>query len=928
MLENERRLRTLIDAMPDFVCFLDIDGRWLEINRYGRELLNLQEHDIRGKSQAQVEAEYPLLAVLIQADEASDEQLLPVEKRIPRLDGTEAVFDVLRVPVFQDDGTVEGLLVVGRDTTERHAMIQDLLEKEALYSSIMEGSPIAISLNQAGNVVVLNDATLEMLGVKPGENLLGRSIVEFMHPDFIAKMQANAHVKGRREYAEEWIYRMDGRLMPVHAVVSPVTYKGKPAMHIFIKSRTEIKQVEEELSRSEAKYQMIAENTSDLISLIDTGGIVHYASPSHEALLGYPVDQLIGQKGASIIAPEDVRTSIESFHRCVQERRPVVMEFRCVTKNGDLAIFEGKCSPIYDDEGNISRIMVVSRDITERKRQERELEENEQRYKSLFEYNLNAVISLDLQGKIISINRAAEELSGFTMEEVIGKPLLRFVPKRTVHRSWLSIEKVKGGDTPHYGEFKWLNKRGEELTVEVALMPIHVNGEMTGVYCTLKNVTEQKRAEALISHMAYYDALTELPNRTLFRDHLRTALKQRAEDEIVAILFLDLDHFKHVNDTMGHSVGDMLLKMMAGRLQDSLPDAMSYSRNSGDEFVVLLTGVKDREQVEEAARKVVDAIHAPFALGGQLLYLTGSIGIVLAPEHGEDPETMLQHADIAMYDAKDKGKNNYRFFDYILTERMAKRVELERSMRTALENDEFALYYQPLVDAQSGRVVGAEALIRWFRPGHGMVSPAEFIPIAEETGLIVDIGDWVIRTACQHQQAWRNNGFAPIHLSVNLSTRQFQEPNFLDRVRRVVEETGVDLNGIGFEITESLIMQDVDYAIKMLNELRSMGSIISIDDFGTGYSSLAYLKKFPIDKLKVDRTFVRDITTRAEDAAITKTIITLAKSLHLKVVAEGVETEEQIEKLRELQCDEFQGFYFSKPVPVQDFTMMLTPLLS
>ncbi|PWK05942.1 PAS domain S-box protein [Tumebacillus permanentifrigoris] len=926
-MESERRLRTLIDAMPDFVCFLDIDGRWLEINRYGRELLNLQEAEIRGKTQAELAELSPLFATFVnfvEQDCEPDGPPVVTEQHVEQADGNLAVYEMKRVPVYREDGTCEGMLVLGRDTTEKQAAIQDLQEKQGLYSSIMEGSAIAIFLHQGKQVVIANEAGYKMVGADEPTDLIGRSILEFMHPDFIKSMQANAGLQGRRTYEEEWIYRSDGSMLPVTVTVSPITYQSQPAMHIFVQSRTEIKQVEDKLSESEAKYQMIAENTSDWISLLDAQGTVQYASPSHEALLGYSVDKLVGKSSMDIVLPADQEQARAAFQECVATKRTSVMEFRSLTKNGDILTFEAKCSPIFDETGTVNRIMVVSRDITERKRAELELEENEQRYKSLFEYNLNAVISMDLEGHIKSMNRAAEALSGYGTDEVIGQSILKFIPRSNYKFGRMSIEKVKGGE-PHYGEILLVNKRGEQLNVEVALMPIHVNGEMIGVYGMMKNVTEQKRAEALVSHMAYYDSLTDLPNRTLFRDHISRALERRKPDEMVAILFADLDHFKHVNDTMGHSVGDQLLKMVAERMRECLPEAASLSRNSGDEFVILLTGLTDRTVVEDASRRLLDAIHAPFTLHGQLTYLTGSIGIVLAPEHGMDPETLLQHADIAMYDAKDKGKNHYRIFDYILTERMAKRVELERSMRTALERDEFALYFQPLICAKTGKVVGAEALIRWFRPGHGMVSPGEFIPIAEETGLIVDIDHWVLRTACKHQKQWQAQGFEPIQISVNLSTRQFQEPNFLERVRHVVEDTGVDLSWIGFEITESLIMQNVDYAIKVLNELRDMGSIISIDDFGTGYSSLAYLKKFPIDKLKIDRTFVRDITTHAEDEAITKTIITLAKSLLLKVVAEGVETIDQIEKLRHLECDEFQGFYFSRPVPVEEFTHMLSP---
>lgn len=922
VVKTERRLWTLIDAMTDFVCFLDIDGRWLELNRYGCELLQVERADVQGKTLAELLEHRPLLAEILGVEDADDALATARECALLLEAGTRIVLEVVQLPVFGEAGQREGTLVLGRDQTAQRSALEELQEQKALYRSIMEDSPLAIYLHQEGQVLKANESGLHMAGTTSYEDLLGRSILDFMHPDFIQAMRENAHLTGRREYEEEWIYQDDGRPIPVSVIVSPVHFQGKQAMHIFLKSRTEIKQVEHALSESEAKYQMIAENTSDLIALLDPVGTVYYASPSHEIVLGYSMEELLGHSTEKIVHPDDQEHVREKFKSCLETQQLTVIEFRCITRTGEIAIFEAKCSPIHDDDGEVYRIMIVSRDITERKRAERELEENEQLYKSLFEHNLNAVISMDLDGRISMFNQTAEMMTGYSKEEVLGKPFSMFTPEERYQNAWRLFHQVRQG-TPHFGDSRWLTKQGDELVIDVAMMPIRVNNEIIGVYGMIKDITEQKRAEALVSHMAYYDSLTDLPNRTLFRERLQRALRNRPEQGLIAILFVDLDHFKHVNDTMGHAAGDHLLKMVAERLQDCLPEAEAFSRISGDEFVLFMEGVPDAAVAEQAAVRVLDAIHTPFLLDGQWIYLTGSIGIVLAPFHGEDPETLLQHADIAMYDAKDKGKNKYRFFDYILTERMAKRVELERAMRAGLAREEFVLFYQPLIEASSGRVVGAEGLIRWHRPGHGLVSPAEFIPIAEETGLIVDIGDLVLRSACLHQQEWRKQGYDPIHISVNLSTRQFQEPTFLDRVYRIAAETEVDLRWIGFEITESLIMQDVDYAIKILHELRNLGSLISIDDFGTGYSSLAYLKTFPIDKLKIDRTFVRDITTRAEDEAITKTIITLAKSLHLKVVAEGVETAEQIQKLRQLQCDEFQGFYFSKPVPVQEFLELI-----
>ena len=432
---------------------------------------------------------------------------------------------------------------------------------------------------------------------------------------------------------------------------------------------------------------------------------------------------------------------------------------------------------------------------------------------------------------------------------------------------------------------------------------------------TLLDVTERTKAEQEIHQLANYDILTGLPNRNLLHDRLQQAIVQAARSQgSVGVLFLDLDRFKGINDSLGHRAGDQLLRTVAERLRVCVRESDTLARIGGDEFVVILSMVSDEDGISSAATKVLGIISEPFVIEGQELYLTASIGIAVYPNDGTDVQTLLKHADLAMYQAKDMDRNNFQFFSSDLNVKVMERMVLENSLRRALDRNEFQLYYQPQIDVQTHAVVGFEALLRWLHPELGMISPDKFIPLAEETGLILSIGEWVIRTACKQAKAWQQLGVQPVRMAVNLSGRQFRTR--LDQVvAAILLETELDARWLELELTESILMRNASENLELLQRLSEMGCSLSIDDFGTGYSSLAYLKHFPLGRLKIDRSFVRDITTNPDDMAIAKIIIDMAHNLKLQVTAEGVEDRDQCALLTSYGCDEMQGFLFSKPVP-------------
>jgi len=497
----------------------------------------------------------------------------------------------------------------------------------------------------------------------------------------------------------------------------------------------------------------------------------------------------------------------------------------------------------------------------------------------------------------------------------------------------LAIDRAIGGDTADV-ELRICRPDCMQriLLVHIEKNPNANEHHMLG---TMQDITERKQADEAIRKLAFYDQVTGLPNRTLFREHLSMAMNHaKRNDTKIAVLFLDLDNFKRINDSLGHVAGDQLLQEVSSRLQQSIratdlaatdvssPERKderkhSLARLGGDEFTVMLVNIQHDAQINIVSKRILDSLNEPFMLAGNRVVVTSSIGVAIYPEDGDEIDTLLKHADTAMYQVKSSGRNGVFFYDDELRRQSQNRIQLEGELYHALEHDEMTLFYQPKVSAKSLRVSGFEALIRWIHPERGMIPPLDFISVAEDSGLIIPMGKWVIKTACRQHQAWLKAGFGPISISVNLSCHQFADRKLLHAVRDTLEETGMDPECLEFEITESVLMQDADTAMLVLGEMKKMGAKISIDDFGTGYSSMAYLKHFPIDVLKVDRSFIMNIPDDEQEATITTAIVKLAHALDLGVVAEGVENAAQLHFLSALNCDQIQGYFFSPPVPAE-----------
>ena len=524
------------------------------------------------------------------------------------------------------------------------------------------------------------------------------------------------------------------------------------------------------------------------------------------------------------------------------------------------------------------------------------------------------------EGKIIYTNPADAQIHGYSVEELIGKEAKIFSPPEIRNPMTQPLRKRFRRES--------INVRKDGTIFPVYLMSdlvMNSEGNVFATVTTCEDISERKRNEETINNLAFYDVLTGLPNRSLFNDRLRQELaKARRNNQLLAIVFIDLDRFKVINDTFGHNTGDMFLRAVSERLKGIMREGDTVSRPGGDEFLLLFPDIADIEAVSLIIKKIIKKLSEVFILSDKELYITASIGVSVFPDNGNDAETIVKQADTAMYYAKEQGRNNYQFYTPAISTASAEKIEIAGNLRKALQQNELMLFYQPQVDLIGGKIIGAEVLLRWQNKEFGLIPPSRFIPIAEETGLIKSIGEWLLRSACAQTKAWQEDGFPPMLMSVNVSMYQFKDKSFIQFLRDVLQETKLDPQYLVLELTESALMENSALTISMLKELKSFGIDIAIDDFGTGYSSLSYLKYLPLSKVKLDQSFVQSVTINPNDEAISKAVIAMAHSLNLKVVAEGIENIDQLSFLRSHQCDEGQGFLFSKPLPENEFVELLT----
>ena len=556
------------------------------------------------------------------------------------------------------------------------------------------------------------------------------------------------------------------------------------------------------------------------------------------------------------------------------------------------------------------------------RKSQHQLRESEQRFKTLFEHHPDGIFVRDLSGKIISGNKALESMTGYSIEELQHEGVPLIMPDEAAPASDQTL--VLRDGNPKKFRTSSVRKDGSTIEVELAYLPLIIDGEITGVHGIARDVTQARNYERRIEHLANHDVLTGLPNRLLLTDRLQHAIDQshRAGTQ-TGVLFMDLNRFKQVNDSLGHDLGDLLLKTIASRLRHLIRESDTVARLGGDEFVLVLADLDSIETMAAVAEKVLESVAVPINLAGHELNITTSIGGSVFPKDGNDVATLLKHADMAMYQAKELGSASFRFYDPAMNIKILERLLTESALRRALEKNEFIIYYQPRICTRSRAIIGAEALVRWQHPEKGLIAPADFVPLAEEIGMISNLGEWVLREACMQNHAWQKAGLPSIKVAVNLSAQQLRSAGIEKTVASALANSGLNAQYLELEITETSLMQNIDLSYQTLLDIRNTGVSISIDDFGTGYSSLSHIKRLPIDTLKIDKSFIRDIASDRNDAAIVGATIAMARHMDLKVVAEGVTAPSQVRFLMEHTCHEMQGYLFSPPMPPAQMAMML-----
>jgi len=818
---------------------------------------------------------------------------------------------------------------------------------------VLEHAPVGIVVTLPHLVKSCNPRMAHMMGYQPNQ-LVGRDPCEF----FVSRAQYEGFMEDAIrvltagelfERSEIQLRRFDGSLIWCRIRAKAVDMTSREAGTIWIlEDVTEARQALREV-------QAIMTNAPIGIYFSRERRITAYNS-CFAKLFGYGETEAVGMSTRIMYADDRQFAELgEHAYQVLAEGKPFQTETVAVRKDGSQMWINLIGYPVNHSTPGTGTMIWMIEDRTRQKRDEEALRNAVLENQAILD---NAVLGIAVveNGRTLRCNRKMEELFGYRHGDIDGASVRALYPdletwetarrqtrcdfmsgrvhmaeyqlaRRDGTRFWARLSGRPFDMAERGGRSVWLiddvtdqreaadalRRARDELEVRVE----ERTAELAGANRQLQaEIVERRQAEARVHHMAYHDALTGLPNRALLSERLdRAMLAARRDGRKLAVMFIDLDRFKTINDSLGHLTGDHLLKEVANRLCRVVRAVDTVARLGGDEFVVLVPGVRAPEECALVGEKIIAALAEPVRFEGRSLHISPSIGICLCPDDGEDVETLMRKADAAMYHAKASGRNNYQFFAENMNAAAARHFELETSLRGALERDEFTLFYQPIVCTRDRSVQGMEVLLRWRRPGHGLVAPDDFIPMLEENGLIVPVGEWVIRAACEQAMAWQRAGRAPVPLAVNLSARQFMHRGLIDAIRRTLAETGIDPAMLEFEITETALMQHGRQTLDTLAQISSMGIRLSIDDFGTGYSSLAYLKRFPVHKIKIDRAFVRDLESSSEDRAIVAAIMALAGSLQLSVVAEGVETEAQLALLREHGCDLAQGYLFAKPAP-------------
>ena len=930
---NTRQLLdNVVQSSSDAIFAKDLQGRYLLFNAATARIIGKTTEEAIGRDDSHI---FPEHAAQIRANDLrviQEQQTITYEETVDTVDGLRT-FLATKGPLRSAEGEVIGIFGISRDITERKRAEAVLRQREGHFRQFFEKNSSMMLLidPESGRIKEANEQAIAFYGY-PRPALMDMSIqdINTMSPDLVAKERERA-LREERNYFQFTHRLANGELREVEVYSSPIANEEHVQLWSIIHDVTERKRSEEMLR----KLSTAVEQSPTAIMITNLEPVIEYVNPCFTAVTGYSQAEALGKNPRFL---QGGQTSQElyadlwgtlakgdSWNGVLSNRR----------KSGESYWVESQVAPVKNEAGHVTHYLAIQTDITERRQTELLLAESEIRLRTLVQTIPDLIWLKNTAGVYLLCNSRFEEFFGDKESEIIGKTDYDFVDHALAETFRINDQAAIAKGGPNVNE-EWVSfaSDGHRELLETTKAPLkNAQNEVLGVLGIGHDITERNAATTKIAHLAFYDSLTDLPNRRLMLDRLGQALVSASRrGRNGALMLIDLDNFKLLNDTSGHATGDELLQQVAVRLRSGMREGDTVARMGGDEFVVLLEELDASDlaaiQAEHVASKILLSLAEPYTLNlsegartdsNRIHQCTSSIGIALFRDQSVSAQELMKRADTAMYQAKTAGRNTLRFFDAQMQNVVAQRAAMEVDMRSALLDRQFVLHYQPQVD-ESGHVTGAEVLVRWQHPQRGLVAPVEFIGLAEETGLILPLGQWVLETACAQLGLWSTRKpMAHLTLAVNVSARQIAQPLFVSQVLNAVDHFGIPEGRLKLEITESLLLENTESIIGKMTALKARGIGFSLDDFGTGYSSLSYLKRLPLDQLKIDQSFVRDILTDANDAAIARTVIALGNSLGLAVIAEGVESQEQRDYLYHNACHAYQGYWFSRPLVLTEF---------
>jgi len=933
----EARLQLTLELTSDLIISLDPKGRMSRANRRANDVLLAGRSSLLGTS---------IVEFLDAADRAGFVRMFTESRDRPGAPRTIEKLKVqpggrrnprgsaryLSVTLISLPGAGSSTMMICRDTTYEKESQQLLRSSEARFSRIFHSSPDAILIVRYDDAVIVdfNPSFTRLLGYSR-EDAIGMTESElelFVDPDDRRAMIEALKTHGECNVQETPLRSVDGQELLIDISVRYVEIDGDLCTMCIGRDVSQRVLAERALRESEHKFERIFAESPDGIVIVRQDDLTIYdVNGAFSKASGYTREELIGRSVHDFDAFANNDEFAGAMSGILSDGRVANQEMSFRTRSG--TIIPSLLSATLIELQGVPYLLCIAKDIQDLRQTEQLLKDSERRFRGAFENAPIGILLVNAAGRIFEANRFAAELLAYDDARALENVhISRLIPAEDRGQFKETLERVmSGSEETVRTEKRMLCRDGLQIWTNFH-MGIQRGKEDSAPYCILQlaDITEMKNSQRRIERMAFYDTLTDLANRRLFFDRLGGAITHaQRSGTLAALLYLDLDQFKRVNDTLGHEMGDVLLQEVATRLSQCVRSGDTVGRPGGDEFTMLLTDIRAPTDAGYVADKVLESLRSPINLSGHQIVITTSIGITIIPEDGTEPNVLMKNADLAMYRAKDHGRNNYQFYSEEMNTNAVRRLRTEYELRRALERSEFELFFQPKVRLTDQQLMGVECLIRWRHPERGLLTPDEFIDVAEENGAIVDIGTWVIEQACEAAGRFSEVSGRDIEIAINISPRQFKDPNLVANIRRAMRERGMNPGTLEIEITETMLMGDIEAANQTVQKLHEIGVKLAIDDFGTGYSSLNYLKKFPINTVKVDRSFITDIPDSADDCAITAAVIAMAHQLNMEVVAEGVESKAQLEFLQEHGCEYAQGYLFSKPVPLSGVGALLTP---